>query len=81
MICRKYEQMNNPLGIIELGNADYPVSVVFDQPKCNRMWGADYLFMDGNSFLGGIEGAGYAQMIDILQKIWDGQNYRLFSEF
>jgi len=45
--------------------------IVVIPPKYNRCWGADYMFMDSNSFMGGKDGSGYAQTIDSLQKIYE----------
>jgi hypothetical protein len=69
------------LGIIEYGNTDILKDFVFVPPKYNRMWGADYMLMDSKSFMGGKGGAGYEQVIDMFQKIWNVKNYRLFSGF
>jgi hypothetical protein len=69
------------LGIIEYGNADILKNFTFVPPKYNRMWGAAYMLMDSKSFMGGKGGADYEQVIDMFQKIWNVQNYRLLSGF
>jgi hypothetical protein len=62
-------------------NADITEDVIITPPKYNRSWGIDYILMDSKSFMGGTNGDGYVQVIEMFQKIWDVHNYRLFSVF
>jgi hypothetical protein len=69
------------LSTVDYGSADVQNAIVIMPLKYNRMWGADYLLMDSSSFMGGTGGADYDEVIDMFQKIWNIQNYRLFSGF
>jgi hypothetical protein len=73
--------MQNILGFADFENTDITENMIIVPPKYNRSWGTDYILMDSKSFMGSTDGAGYLQVIDMFQKIWDVHNYRLFSGF
>jgi hypothetical protein len=41
--------------------------------KYNMMWGNEYLFMDSDTFMGGIGGEMYDSIIELLVKIREGE--------
>jgi hypothetical protein len=56
------------------------VNVAFPPPKYNRMWGSDFILMDGSSqFLGKAAGEAYENVITLYSTLWDSYNYQLFS--
>jgi len=69
--------MQNILGIIDFKNTDITENVI-KKPLYNRSWGTDYMLMDSKTLTGGSD---YTQIIDMFQKIWDMNDYRLFSGF
>jgi hypothetical protein len=73
--------MQNISGIIDFENTDFTKNMILVPPKYNRSWGADYLLMDSKSFMSGKGEADYVQIIDMFQKIWDMNGYRLFAGF
>lgn len=53
--------------------------LVINQPKYNRIWGADYLLMDSNTFMGGIGGSGYEKIMEMFDSIWQAKGCELFT--
>ena len=39
--------------------------------RYNRIWGEDFIPIDGNSIKDGISGDGYDKLIDFLVEMWD----------
>jgi hypothetical protein len=48
-------------------------------PKVNRVWGADYMLMDSNSFMGGMGEGQYTQVIGLYMNVWNVVEYGLFT--
>jgi hypothetical protein len=69
------------LGIVEYENNGVENEIIFLKPNYNRMWGVDYLLMDSNTFMGGVGGGDYDEVIDMFQKMWNVQSYKLFLNF
>jgi hypothetical protein len=67
------------LGIVSSGDNKIVLSAAFTPPKYNRLWGADYMLMDSNSFMGGVGGNGYDNIIDLYTNLWNSYQYQLFS--
>jgi hypothetical protein len=44
------------------------------------MWGADYLLIDSNSFMGGIGGSEYENVIDMFVNIWNVNGSQVFTQ-
>lgn len=40
-------------------------------PKYNKIWGNDFMLMDSDTFMGGADGSGYENIIDIFINIWN----------
>jgi hypothetical protein len=55
------------------------INMSFIPPKYNRVWGSDYMLMDSNSFMGGIGGKGYDNVINLYSNLWDSFHYQVFS--
>jgi len=47
--------------------------------RFNLQWGSEYMFMDSNTFMGGLGGAQYDTIIDMLNKIWETDGNRVFT--
>jgi len=69
--------MQNTVGIIDFFNTEGYKNINFISTKYNRSWGTDYMLMDSKSFMSGKGETDYSQIIDMYQKIWDLNGYRL----
>ena len=69
------------IGIAGIEKSDYFQMIVVKEPKYNRMWGADYLLMDSNSFMGRIGGSGYENVIEMFDNMWKVNGYNLLTNF
>ena len=46
-------------------------NITAKQIKFNLLWGIDYMLMDSNTFMGGIDGEEYENIISIFCNIWN----------
>jgi hypothetical protein len=69
------------LGFVENEGNDARNEIIFLKPNYNRMWGVDYLLMDSKTFMGGIGGGDYDEVIDMYNKIWNVRSYSLLFSF
>ena len=79
VVCRNYLIERLMIGITDFDKSEYIQMVVVNPPKYNRMWGADYLLMDSNTFMGGTGGSEYENIIEMFDKIWEKNGYALFT--
>jgi hypothetical protein len=70
--------MQSVFGYTNSANFD---EIIIVPPKFNRIWGADYMLMDSNSFPDNKGEADYSRVIDMFQNLWDAYTYRVFSGF
>jgi hypothetical protein len=75
VICRKLLQMQNIIEITDLVGKMIENKIIIP-PKVNRIWGADYMLMDSNTFMGGTDGSQYESIIEIYLNIWNKYNYQ-----
>jgi hypothetical protein len=62
------------LEIIDHGNINLLFNIINVPQKCNKMWGAEYILMDSNTFMGGTGPAEYESIIDMFMNIWNVNN-------
>ena len=64
---------------LELENCDILINMAYMPPKNNQLWGADYMLMDSNAFLGSVDDEKYDRIIDMFMKIWNVKEYALLN--
>ena len=50
-----------------------------ENKKYNTVWGVEYLLMDSNTFMGDVNGNRYDTVIDVLTKIRQTKQNRIFT--
>jgi len=55
----------------DLGKVEFTENKVKRPQRFNRIWGENFLVLDGNFFRGGISGDDYDKLIDFLVEMWN----------
>jgi len=70
-LCRYYLYGAGMLDIIEQNSSDLLLNIVSNPTKFNQSWGTNYMLMDSQSFMGGIGGEEYDNIINMFCNIWN----------
>jgi len=65
--------------ILNQERTEFIPNMVSALPCYNRFWGAEYMLMDSNSFLGKTGDERYDNLISIFNNIWKTYEYRLLG--
>ena len=59
------------LCLTEQNSSDLLHNMVMNSPKCNLSWGTNYMLMDCQNFMSGVNGEEYENIINMFCNIWD----------
>ena len=60
--------------IAEHGCINLCENVIFSPQKYNKLWGCEYLLMDSNTFMGGVDISVYDPIIEMYMNVWNLYN-------